>query len=118
MILGALYLIDSTQAPDLVVSLNTVLPVAVVLGLLVLALATVAYRAKRRKLVTGTDGLIGQRGRALETFTSAGKVHVHGEIWRATVSAGVIERDAAVEVVAVRPGMVLEVKGVGGTEAK
>lgn len=110
MILGALYLIDTSQAPDLAVSLHAILPVALVLGGLVSALAMLAFRAKRRRPVTGESALIGQKGRAIETFTTAGKIHVNGEIWSATATAGVVERDATIEVVAVKPGMVLEVR--------
>ena len=110
IILGALYLIDTSQAPDLAVSLRTIAPVALVLGGLVSALAVLAFRAKRRRPVTGENALIGQKGRAMETFTTAGKVHVNGEIWNATATAGVVERDAKIEVVAVKPGMLLEVR--------
>ena len=110
--LGALYLVDAAAAPGVAVSPELVAPVAILLGLFMLLVARAAYRNLRRRVTTGFEGLIGQTGRAAENFTTAGRVLVNGEIWRATSAAGIIEREQPIEVVAVRDGMVLEVRAV------
>jgi membrane-bound serine protease (ClpP class) len=110
--LGALYLIDGGAAPGLAVDPAIVLPPAVLLGALMLAVVAVATRTFRRRAVTGAVGLIGQRGRALENFTSAGKVFVNGEIWRATAASGIVEKDATVEVVRLVDRLTVEVRPV------
>jgi membrane-bound serine protease (ClpP class) len=40
-------------------------------------------RARRNKIVTGEQGLIGEIGIAQTALTPAGKVFVHGELWDA-----------------------------------
>jgi membrane-bound serine protease (ClpP class) len=49
-------------------------------------------RARRNKIVTGKQGLIGEIGVAETALSPAGKVFVHGELWDAisaiTVPAG------------------------------
>jgi membrane-bound serine protease (ClpP class) len=53
---------------------------------------SIAVRARRNKIVTGRQGLIGEIGIAQSTLAPAGKVFVHGELWDATsavpISAG------------------------------
>ena len=56
-----------------------------------------AFRAQRRKPITGVEGLIGERGTALTDLEPSGRVFVHGEYWEAE-SPERIERGAAVVV--------------------
>lgn len=56
-----------------------------------------AFRAQRRRPVTGIEGLVGERGTALTDLEPAGRVFVHGEYWNAQ-SEERIERGAAVVV--------------------
>jgi membrane-bound serine protease (ClpP class) len=46
-------------------------------------------RARRRPVVTGREELIGAMGVALEDFTDAGKIRIHGEIWNARTNTPV-----------------------------
>jgi membrane-bound serine protease (ClpP class) len=46
-------------------------------------------RARRRPVVTGREELIGAVGVALEDFTDAGKIRIHGEIWNARTNTPV-----------------------------
>lgn len=84
LIFGSLMLIDS-PAPELQLSLALV--VSVVLGFTAIAafLVRLGLAAQRGVPVTGVEGLIGERGVALEPFVPgmSGRVRVHGEIWNA-----------------------------------
>ena len=42
-----------------------------------------AYRAHRRKPMTGMEGLVGERGVAVTELAAAGQIFVHGEYWAA-----------------------------------
>lgn len=110
--LGALYLIDGGAAPGLAVDPLVVVPPAVVLGGVMLLVTGLAVKNLRRRATTGTTGLVGQRGTALENFTVAGKVFVNGEIWRATAANGIVDKDAPVEVVRVVDNLTVEVKKI------
>jgi membrane-bound serine protease (ClpP class) len=45
---------------------------------------TIAVRARRNKVTTGVEGLVGKIGIAQTALMPEGKVFVHGEIWNAT----------------------------------
>jgi membrane-bound serine protease (ClpP class) len=44
---------------------------------------SIAMRARRNKIVTGEQGLIGEIGIAQSALSPTGKVFVHGELWDA-----------------------------------
>jgi membrane-bound serine protease (ClpP class) len=67
-----------------------------------------AIGAQRRKVTTGSEGLVGQLGEAATALDPKGHVRVHGEIWKA-VSSEPVARGATVEVLRVR-GLTLEVR--------
>lgn len=110
IVLGAMYLVDTSVAPGLSVSYELILPVAALLGGFLLYVTSIAIRTMRGKASTGQEGLVGERGRVIEPVTSHGKVMVQGEIWNACTKDGLIEKDSEIEVVSVRDGLVLEVK--------
>jgi membrane-bound serine protease (ClpP class) len=86
--LGGLLLIDS-PIPEMRVHLWTALAVSIPLGFITAFLMTIALRARRNKVVTGSQGLIGETGVAQTALTPQGKVFVHGELWDAASSASV-----------------------------
>ena len=88
LVLGGLLLVDS-PIPELRVKLWTALAVSVPLGIITVFLMTIALRARRNKVVTGIEGLVGEIGTAQTVLAPAGKVFVHGEIWDATASGEV-----------------------------
>ena len=112
MALGAFYLVDVSRAPDLAVAYHYILPLALVLGAFMLFVAMSAVRAMRRRATTGSEGLVGQRGKSLVTFTTKGKVSVNGEVWNAIATEGIVEKGNEVEVLAMREGLVLEVRKI------
>jgi membrane-bound serine protease (ClpP class) len=71
------------------VKLATALAVSIPVGLITAFLLTVALQARRNKVVTGVEGLIGQVAVAQTALAPTGKVFVHGELWDAVASANV-----------------------------
>jgi len=88
LVLGALLLVDS-PIPQLRVKLITALAVSIPLGVITVFLMSIALRARRNKVTTGIEGLIGEVGVARSALAPAGKVFVHGEIWDAVSSIAV-----------------------------
>ncbi len=80
--LGGLLLVDG-PIPEMRVRFITSLAVSIPLGLITAFLMTIAVRARRNKVVTGAEGLIGEIGVAQSALAPAGKVVVHGEFWDA-----------------------------------
>ncbi|MGA1985487.1 MAG: nodulation protein NfeD [Candidatus Sulfotelmatobacter sp.] len=83
--LGGLLLVDS-PIPEMRVHLLTALTVSVPLGLITAFLMTIALKARRNKVVTGAQGLVGETGVAQTALSPQGKVFVHGELWDAVAS--------------------------------
>jgi len=79
-------------------------------GALSLLLAWFVFRALRRRPSTGSEGLIGKRGKALSPVFGQGEVFVHGEIWRAMSEEEIQEGDV-IEVTRV-DGLALTVRKV------
>ncbi|MGA8440518.1 MAG: nodulation protein NfeD [Candidatus Sulfotelmatobacter sp.] len=86
--LGGLLLVDS-PIPEMRVHLLTALAVSIPLGLITAFLMSIAFRARRNKLVSGAQGLIGETGIAQTMLSPGGKIFVHGEIWDAVSSSPV-----------------------------
>jgi membrane-bound serine protease (ClpP class) len=86
--LGALLLVDS-PIPEMRVHLWTALSVSVPLGIITAFLMSIALRARRNKIVTGAQGLLGETAVAQTALVPQGKVFVHGELWDAVASAQV-----------------------------
>lgn len=84
--LGGLLLVDS-PIPEMRVHLLTALAVSVPLGLITAFLMTIALKARRNKVVTGAQGLVGETGVAQTALSPQGKVFVHGELWDAVASS-------------------------------
>jgi membrane-bound serine protease (ClpP class) len=85
-VIGALMLVD-TEVPELSVSWQFVLPIALASALLLGTLGTLALRARARPRRTGREALLGARVVALEDIALEGWVEVSGERWRARTAA-------------------------------
>ena len=88
MILGMLLLVDG-PIPEMRVKLLTALSVAIPLGVITVFLLTLAVRARRNKVVTGKESLIGEIGVARSPLLPTGKVFVRGSIWNAIASVNI-----------------------------
>src|SRR5438128_5389959 len=90
LVIGALLLVDA-PIPEMRVKLATALAVSIPLGVITVFLMSVALRARRNKVVTGIEGLIGEVAVAQTALAPAGKVFVHGELWDAVSTGNVSE---------------------------
>jgi len=86
--LGALMLVDA-PIPEMRVHLLTALAVSIPLGVITAFLMSIAMKARRNKVVTGAQGIVGEVGVAQSALTPQGKVFVHGELWDAVSSIDV-----------------------------
>jgi membrane-bound serine protease (ClpP class) len=112
LVLGSLLLFDSPD-PALRVGLDVIVAMAVASLLVVGLLAWLALRARRIRISTGEEGLIGRIGEVRTAIVCAGdrcrgKVAVHGELWNA-VADQPIDVGGRVQVAAVE-GLLLRVR--------
>jgi membrane-bound serine protease (ClpP class) len=82
MTIGGLLLVDG-PIPELRVKLWTALSVSIPLGAITVFLMGIALKARRNKVVTGQQGMIGSVGEARTDIDPEGKVFVKGELWNA-----------------------------------
>ena len=110
--LGGLLLVDA-PIPEMRVHLLTALAVSIPLGVITAFLMTIALRARRNKVVTGEQGLLGETGVAQTALSPQGKVFVHGELWDAIASSPL----PAGQLVVVRrvDGLTLQVEPLAAT---
>jgi len=110
--LGGLLLVDS-PIPEMRVHLLTALAVSIPFGLITAFLMTIAIKARRNKVVTGAQGLVGETGVVQTALSPQGKVFVHGELWDAVAPSAL----PAGQLVVVRriDGLTLEVDPLGAT---
>ena len=81
MTIGSLMLFES-PAPFMKLSLAVILPAVGVTALFFTILIGLAYKAYKRKPITGAEGLVGSYGIADTDITrEGGRVTIHGEIW-------------------------------------
>jgi membrane-bound serine protease (ClpP class) len=108
MILGSLLLVDG-PIPEMRVKLWAALAISIPLGLITVFLMSIAMRARRNKVVTGEQGLIGEVGVVSSTLAPAGKVYLRGTLWDAVaqvnleVGQQVVVRDVRNLVLQVDP---------------
>jgi membrane-bound serine protease (ClpP class) len=109
MLLGALMLID-TSVPELRVRLGTALGLVIPFALITSFLFSMAMRARRNKVVTGMEGMLGLAGVAVGELDPSGTVLVRGEYWNAE-APGHIDASDPVRVTGV-DGLTLRVEPV------
>lgn len=107
---GSLMLIDSA---DPVMRISLAVIVATVIsctGFILFCLWFVA-RSQQRQIVSGQEGMVGERGQAVSQVHESGRVFVHGEYWDACAEDAVAE-GAEIEVIEVGAQMRLKVRAV------
>jgi membrane-bound serine protease (ClpP class) len=82
MVLGAVMLIDS-PIPELRIHWVTAIALALPFSAITVFMLSLAMRARRNKVVTGSEGMIGATGDAITELAPEGKVLVRGEYWDA-----------------------------------
>jgi membrane-bound serine protease (ClpP class) len=99
-IVGSVILFDS-DVPGMSIGLPLIGAIATLGGLAVLAIAWMAARSRGQRVVSGTQGMLGERAEVIGGFDSKGTVRYGGELWNARSSlplqAGQAVRIAKVE---------------------
>ena len=90
MIIGALFLVDG-PIPQMRVNPITATAASIPIGVIAVLLTTLVLKARRGKVATGSEGMIGQIGIARTPVGADGKVFVHGELWNAVASNAIAE---------------------------
>jgi len=86
MILGAVILINS-PLPEMRIHLSTAVAVTLPFALITVFLVSLVVRARTSKVVTGSEGMIGQVGVAIGDLAPDGRVFVRGEYWNAVATS-------------------------------
>ena len=88
MILGAMILINS-PLPEMRIHLATAVSLAVPFAAITVFLLSLVMRSRKAKVVTGSEGMIGEIGVTIGDLTPGGRVFVRGEYWSAVATAPV-----------------------------
>jgi membrane-bound serine protease (ClpP class) len=81
-VVGSIMLLD-TDVPGYEIPVAIIAAIATAAGLIVLLTVTLLLRSRRKRVVTGQEGMVGEEVVALEDFEGEGWVRAHGETWRA-----------------------------------
>jgi len=99
LFLGSIMLIDKDSFLNVInISMELIILVVTLTALFFLFAITFGIRAHRKKITTGPEGIVGERGVTLSTLNPTGSVKVHGEIWTAESEEGKMEKGKTVIV--------------------
>jgi membrane-bound serine protease (ClpP class) len=100
LFLGSVMLFDKESFLE-VITISMELIILVVGLTVAFFLFAIAFgiRAHRKKIATGSEGMVGEKGIVLSNLNPTGKVSIHGEIWTAQSEEGALKKGASVEVV-------------------
>jgi membrane-bound serine protease (ClpP class) len=108
---GALFLFDPAAADvDLRIALPVVIAATGVSALLLMGVLGAALGARRRKVVSGAEAMLGAEGEVVAWDGGEGRIRVQGEVWAAR-AAGPLRPGTAVRV-RERKGLVLTVEPI------
>ena len=99
MVLGAVLLVNA-PIPEMQIHWSTAIGLALPFSAITVFLVSLVVRARRNKVETGAEGMVGVTGSALTQLAPEGKVFVRGEYWNA-VAATPVAAGARVRVTAV-----------------
>lgn len=83
MTLGSLILIESGDSPYLQISRSIIGATVLVSAALVMLVVFFVTRTQRSRVVSGVEGMVGERGSAVTDIHQGGRAFVHGEYWDA-----------------------------------
>lgn len=87
--LGSIMLIDSDSPLEIIrVSWGVIIPAVLATALFFLIIIGAGLQAQRRKPTTGSEGIVGEKGKTITALNPTGQVRIHGEIWNATSEEG------------------------------
>jgi membrane-bound serine protease (ClpP class) len=106
-VVGSIVLMD-TDIEGYTIAWPLIAAVAVTSAVFFFSVVALALRARRRRVVSGQEEMLGATGVALEDFQGAGRVRVHSEDWQAR-SRVAVQRGQKVKVTAI-DGLILQVE--------
>ncbi|MGL4370221.1 MAG: NfeD family protein [Spirochaetota bacterium] len=107
-VLGAMFLFDS-PLPGYSIPITSIIATVIFVLVVMFGIVGAIIRVHKGKVVTGKEGLIGEKGIAHTDIDGKGKVSIHGdELWSAASDMRIVKGDT-VEVIGI-DGMVLIVK--------
>jgi membrane-bound serine protease (ClpP class) len=110
-IVGSVMLID-TDVPGYGVPIPLILGFAAASVVVLIGVATLALRTRRRPVVSGREMMLGAIGEVLADFDGEGWARVQGETWRVR-SAAPLKAGQSVSVISI-DGLVLQVEPMNG----
>lgn len=110
---GSMILFDS-PLPGFRIPVTTIIAMVLCILAFVFFIVRAVITVHRNRVVTGSEGMLGEIGIAIDDFNEIGKVSVHGEIWTAHTGES-IHRNDRIEITGIS-GMILEVKKHGDTQ--
>jgi membrane-bound serine protease (ClpP class) len=108
LVFGLLTLVDG-PIPEMRVHMGTAIGAGIGFGLITIFLTTIAVRARRSKVQTGSEALLGAIAVAQTALNPNGQVLIRGELWQAHAAVSGVERGDVVRIVS-RNGLLLEVE--------
>ncbi len=87
MVLGALLLVNGP--PEMRIHLSTALAVALPFAAITMFLVSIVVQARHNKVLTGSEGMVGELGVARTALEPEGQVLVRGEYWSAIATSPV-----------------------------
>ncbi len=109
-VLGSMLLINApASAPFLQISLQAIGAVALFMAAFSIFVVSSVARTRKRKVVTGREGLLGAHGVVRTPLEPRGMVFIQSELWSAVSDDGDIPADSTVEVTSI-DGLLLHVR--------
>lgn len=99
LFLGSLMLIES-PGPFLRISFKVIIPSVVATAAFFILIVGAGLKAQRRKVLTGKEGLIGEKGYATTDIDGTGQAFIHGELWT-VASSEKIAKGEQIEVISI-----------------
>ncbi len=90
LVIGGLFLVDG-PIPEMRVHLATTLVVAIPIGVIAVFLMTLVLKARKNRVTTGKEGMVGEIGVTRTPLGPEGQVFVHGELWNAVAKSEIPE---------------------------
>jgi membrane-bound serine protease (ClpP class) len=83
LFLGAIMLFRGGEGGGMSISWGVLIPTVITISLFFILVAGIVFRSHLRRSMTGTAGMVGERGVARTDLNPEGQVFVHGEHWNA-----------------------------------
>lgn len=113
-VVGSIMLMD-TDAPGFGIAWQVVGGIALAAATLLLGLMWLLARSQRQPVMTGREDMIGSTARVVSWDGRGGRVHAHGEAWRAVGPAGLTAgQDVTIKTI---EGLTVEVEPLVEVEA-